>query len=310
MFDIARGWFNECYQEYSDRLLEELPSLPSRVIDVGISSSLPHIMINTQNMRAQYSTLSHCWGGTVTHKLTIETLDSFQHALPFTDLPANFQDAITISRELGIHYLWIDSLCILQDSQDDWIREANNMGNIYQYSSLTISATTASGSNIGILGRSSARELEPAPTTLRVFADDEIEVKIERQDPQEEDLKGLHIDSALMTRGWTLQESVLSPRQLFYGARQIYWKCEHGFQSADGVCARFKAPERTFENYSLLLKTDRSKCYNHITHKNLLLDDYYDLVEEYCARKLTFDSNKLPTFSGLAQRIQSSLEGQ
>lgn len=83
-------------------------------------------------MAAQYIAPSHCWGGSISPILTTGTLKQFQEFLPFDDLPANFRDAIIITRKLGIRYLWIDSLCILQnpnpgsedhDSKRDWQKE-------------------------------------------------------------------------------------------------------------------------------------------------------------------------------------------
>lgn len=70
-----------------------------------------------------------------------------------SDLPLTFQDAVIISRVLGVRYLWIDSLCIIQDSEEDWVEESNRMGDIYENSLLTISATTATNSKGGILVR-------------------------------------------------------------------------------------------------------------------------------------------------------------
>lgn len=61
-----------------------------------------------------------------------------------SDLPPLFQDAIIITRQLGLRYLWIDSLCIIQDSLRDWETEAAKMASIYQNSYVTISATDAS----------------------------------------------------------------------------------------------------------------------------------------------------------------------
>ena len=71
--------------------------------------------------------------------------------LPMPYLPVNFRDAITITRALGYRYLWIDALCILQDSQTDWQSHLSQMGNIYQFAVVTIAADVASDSNTGIL---------------------------------------------------------------------------------------------------------------------------------------------------------------
>jgi hypothetical protein len=98
----------------------------------------------------QYATLSHCWGE-IPDKivLTLENKASFQKALPESHLSQTFKDAITAARMLGFNYIWIDSLCIIQDSRDDWENEMTQMGKVYEYSTLTITATSSKDDNGG-----------------------------------------------------------------------------------------------------------------------------------------------------------------
>ncbi|MBE3044755.1 HET domain-containing protein, partial [Candidatus Bathyarchaeota archaeon] len=83
-------------------------------------------------MRAHYAALSHCWDGPIATVLTQDALSSFQARLPWDALAANFQDAILITRGLGLRYLWVDSLCIIQDRRHDWTIESGKMGDIYR----------------------------------------------------------------------------------------------------------------------------------------------------------------------------------
>jgi hypothetical protein len=89
--------------------------------------SEPHLLI-TDGLRGYYAALSHCWGGNIATCLKTNTLSIFQTSLPYAQLPQNFRDAISITRELGVRYLWIDSLCIVQDSMEDWTAESARMG--------------------------------------------------------------------------------------------------------------------------------------------------------------------------------------
>lgn len=119
-FDLAKDWLKQCRLDHPGCNPKDHPELPSRVIDVGISSGPLHLRLMCgQVLRADYVALSHCWGGIITPVLTTKTLAMFKESLPYADLPANFQDAVTITRRLGLRYLWIDSLCILQDSGED-----------------------------------------------------------------------------------------------------------------------------------------------------------------------------------------------
>jgi hypothetical protein len=80
-----------------------------------------------------YVSLSHCWGDSVyPAKTTSQTLDQNRKSIPWSTLPKTFQDAIFFTRWLRIRYLWIDSLCIIQDSREDWLEESVKMMHIYQ----------------------------------------------------------------------------------------------------------------------------------------------------------------------------------
>ncbi|KAK3353762.1 heterokaryon incompatibility protein-domain-containing protein [Lasiosphaeria hispida] len=313
--DTARAWLEECRSSHPDCLSNGLPELPTRVVDVGTGSNpqTPRVLYTNRGLRANYIALSHCWGGGIAHPLTTKSLEQFRTALPYDDLPASFRDAISISRELGIRYLWIDSLCIIQDSKEDWENESMTMAAVYGNSTLTISAIAASGSNVGILVPGPPPPI-PTPSSLRVYpgADALEEVRVERQDLEEENLSLLFMRGPLSVRGWTLQESILSPRHLFYGVRQIYWKCPSHYRSADGTCARFNAPQTSYDNISRVLYAERFRhqISNDLADRESLLLEYYDLVEEYSNRNLTFASDKLPAFSGLAHRLHSLLGGE
>lgn len=118
--------------------------LPTRLIDVGkydgevtlrLSGCLP------QN--PQYLTLSHCWGNYVIEKLTIVNLVSMLDRIPAEALNQTFRDAFTVTRKLGLRYIWIDSLCIIQDSFEDWVKEVTQMSKAYSCSFLNIAALDA-----------------------------------------------------------------------------------------------------------------------------------------------------------------------
>ncbi|PQE07156.1 Heterokaryon incompatibility protein [Rutstroemia sp. NJR-2017a BVV2] len=74
---------------------------------------------------------------------TKDNIDCFKQALPMEELPQTFKDAITVTRQLGLQYIWIDSLCIIQHDQEDWFRESAKMGDIFESSSCTLAAVDA-----------------------------------------------------------------------------------------------------------------------------------------------------------------------
>lgn len=99
----------------------------------------------------KYVALSHCWGPSQPFILTTASETAFRNGIPFQALPRTFQDAVTITRLLCLRYLWIDSLCILQDDKDDWERESANMADVYRNAYLTIAASNAASHAEGFL---------------------------------------------------------------------------------------------------------------------------------------------------------------
>ncbi|KAM3068464.1 hypothetical protein ACMFMG_009606 [Clarireedia jacksonii] len=310
-YEIVRHWLSECRNLHHDCLKTTLPQLPTRVIDVQLNQTR---IIHSEDTKAEYVALSHCWGGRIDSVLTAETQQQYQRELPFHSLPANFQDAITITRELGVQYLWIDSLCIQQDSKSDWEKESKKMGTVYRDALVTVYAMSSSRSTDGILRSAPVTTQTPQPVVMNVSLDNglEIAVRIGYYDPNEETLNGLGIKAPLALRGWTLQEALLSPRHLYYGRHQIYWKCPQGYQALDGMPSGFRYPEENMlERLSSFLYLDILQnpwpLNNEV--KADILHGYYWMIREYSSRSLTYDSDKLPAISGLVQRLHGVLGG-
>lgn len=260
-----------------------------------------------------YMALSHCWGGRITPLLTTETIQSFNTALPYSDLPANFQDAITITRELGVRYLWIDSLCIIQDSKDDWKVESMKMADVYRHAVVTISALSSPGSTHGIFPPN-PRPISPTNTVKLSGRIESHEVNISRKNTKSEYLTALALKCPLYRRGWCLQEMVLSPRQLLYGEKQMYWQCPHGFRDAEGTGPgpgrRFPGP--AFGTLASILYADILRPSSPARAEydiDIVLTEYYNLVQDYSHRKLSFGSDKLPALAGIVQRLHRAIGG-
>src|ERR1700744_2598321 len=123
--------------------------LPTRVIEVGDPGRI-RLMVPNGAM-GRYVCLSHCWGGLQPLKTTKENLSSHLHSIPPQSIPKTYQDAIELTRLLGIKYLWIDSLCIIQDSTEDWGKESASMCAVYENCDIVIAATSAKDATEGFL---------------------------------------------------------------------------------------------------------------------------------------------------------------
>ncbi|KAI1172382.1 HET-domain-containing protein [Nemania sp. FL0916] len=315
-FDLARRWMNACQNDHTGCLKNSTPDLPTRVIDVGAKSRDQRLrLIITQGQRGSYVALSHCWGGQVSQLLLIDNIDQFKHGIEIQDLPLTFQDAVRIALELNIGYLWIDSLCIIQNSKADWEQESKKMSLYYGNSTLTIYASSSESSTSGIFPRHTPPScVGPSPVYLDLSSGSEREqqIKVQAIDFDDEHLALLDLRGPLASRGWTLQESILAPRQLYFGKRQMYWQCLQEAQSADGLghAAGSRTPDAAYPSLRSVLFSDALINPTKVAKATEeILVDYYRLVENYSLRELSVASDKFPAFSGIVQRIHSFIGG-
>lgn len=321
-FKLAKQWLSTCKNHHGNCLSRHVPSLPTRVINVGDKPGYQdvHLEVPKRGLKGEYVALSHCWGGDIELKLGMKNLEDFKGRIPFDDLSANFKDAIKVTRELGIRYLWIDSLCILQGegSKADWEQESKKMTTVYRDSTLTVSAMSSKKSKDGFLvyepNNGGAVDQESVRVNfLPDFMGMDVEATVGRFDPrQEEVLYDLEHDpekkGPLARRGWTLQENVLSPRLLYYGANMIHWTCPSERQSANGMRGMHmddkKYPAVSSVIFRGILKRQTQDPDYDV--QDILLD-YYGLVDSYSARQLTKPSDRFPAFSGIVRPLQPVL---
>jgi hypothetical protein len=166
-FSRIRNWIMLCDRDH--HCTHSTAPLPTRVLDVCPNSQYIRL-VETSGQHGTYITLSHCWGTSPMITTKTATLNARKREIALSDLPQTFLDAVRIVRRLDIRYLWIDSLCIIQDDPLDWEREASRMGPIYAWSYLTIAATSSVDSSGGCLptwlSRSYTGEISPDATAL------------------------------------------------------------------------------------------------------------------------------------------------
>jgi hypothetical protein len=153
-FATASFWLRQCLENHQECRVAPTAgrsSFPGRLLHVDQCGQKPRVQLReTESMSSMvpYFVLSHCWGGANVLKLTQSSLPSMLNSVSFSSLPKTFQDAIYTTLELGYSYLWIDSLCIIQDSTLDWAAQSAIMGDIYYNAILCIAAVASrSGSD-------------------------------------------------------------------------------------------------------------------------------------------------------------------
>lgn len=155
---LMRYWLQTCLERHSDCREQTEAKLPTRVINIGSNSDKqPPYVMETHGRSGTYVTLSHRWGHPPPLETKLSNLERHKDAVPLADIPPTFKEAFQLLRFLGIRYIWIDSLCIIQDSEMDWATEAAKMAEFYSKSLFTLSATSARSSVDGLFRKSGAR---------------------------------------------------------------------------------------------------------------------------------------------------------
>ena len=291
---MARRWLDTCLSDHTCIKNDAPNQRPTRLLDLQGSDIAKQaklvITATTTLSNAPYITLSHCWGAAKTIKLLIGNEKDLRSGFPIDSLPTTYKDAIQITRSLGIRYLWIDSLCIIQDSSDDWLREAAMMDTVYARSFCNIAALDAADSNGGCF-------FERDPTQVGI---DTVEVHhpAEGMSQRYRVLIEANWDEALgrsplYNRAWVLQERALPPRTLLYGRKQIYWECRN-HAASEGFPNGL--PERLKPHATVALKQMPGRFHTNCSNGNIW--DY--LVEHYSRGNLTHLGDKLVAISGLA----------
>jgi hypothetical protein len=274
--------------------------LPARVIDVGNGDGNPSVKLcDSEGKFGTYITLSHCWGSATHVTTTRASLAARKSGIDFNELPKTFQDAIIVTRALGVRYIWIDSLCICQDDRADWDRESAKMHSVYSNSYLTIAATCAKDSSIGCFVPRPPRRYVSLSHTLKPGLNSQVLAFL--LPVQKEAMNDFYIDmigEPLSNRAWGFQERMLPRRTLHYGKHQMYFECVEGFLGENGL--RF---DQRYHSVHITGQTIRKR-------KSDDLSQWYQLLWAYGPRKLTHNSDKLPALSGIAQIFAERLDDQ
>ncbi|KAI0490472.1 heterokaryon incompatibility protein-domain-containing protein [Xylaria cf. heliscus] len=316
--DLATRWFRACDKSHPACAIDDTKTYPRRLL--SLSSGVLHLVLSSKmSGRPRYATLSHCWGTIELLKLQKKNHDSFLEKIDENELCKTFKDTIHIARHIGLEYLWIDSLCIIQDDPEDWIRESANMCDVYGGSSINIAASSARNGSFGCF-------FDRNEKTLRRIQKIRVPVstgdKIIVYDCAPDDIYRTVDDGPLTQRAWAFQERFLAPRTLHFTDSQLFWEC--GTMHA---CETFpaKLPEDYWWEYkmpkiallshnrenSVISPDEKAPSESKISMERLLVPNHSLLslwgyiVDSYSKAKLTKATDKLVALSGVAKWFQS-----
>ncbi|KAF4773254.1 hypothetical protein HER10_EVM0008235 [Colletotrichum scovillei] len=255
--------------------------LPTRLVDLSNYANNFITIKNTAEVgrNTKYAALSYCWGISNTFTTTSATLAYRQQGFSPSALPLSLQDALRVAQGLHIQYIWIDALCILQDSEEDWLYESARMASVYKNSFLTIVAANAPDSGDGFFSVAAHRcqiPVEPPHENLQntsVILDTGVKFK----------------DEPISRRAWALQEWELAPRRLVFTSSSIHYICPRS--ALDQIKMK-----PFFPMYIAWLQREEVSA------------SFWDgLVQNYSSRSLTNPADRLPAIEGMAREFDTLL---
>ncbi|EAA26535.1 hypothetical protein NCU03484 [Neurospora crassa OR74A] len=256
----------------------------------------------------QYITLSHCWGPPEKRPITTTraNLSVRTERISFAELPETFQDAVVLTRKLGQRYLWIDSLCIIQDDENDWAQEASTMVDVYTQSYCTLAALSSGDSTAGL-----CKKDQTNPDMLIDISVDDGHNEpfngrlVSKPNVWDSEYDGWWISEPIGTecrptnplryRAWALQEKELSTRVVHFGFRQLLWEC-----------CELKATAQLPWYHGVRNRT-RRRPQGSILPLPLsvrMSARWLKICEDYSSRSLTKETDKLIALSGIARSFQ------
>lgn len=329
--ELVKDWLSQCREGHtkcnlfarhtasgtpgrSSRNIGQGTNRPTRVLDV--SNGQLKLRCDLQ-YDFEYLTLSHMWGTDPSHqlRLNLDTLEEFQEKIPVEKLSKIFKEAIRITRALGFSYIWIDSLCIIQDSRSDWEKEAARMATVYGNSACTLAFVYPPQESFPkhrddprgyapCVLRSGSRSSRGVYLSLSVS-----KITVEWLQPK---------TWPLFARAWVFQERILSSRNLYYGNQAMIWECCELF--CDELVGTTSTALDTYTHGTEIL----SKTYLHSTIMKILalptkliakgprtpeiasfMDVWTGAVDEYRHMHLTKPEDRVIAFAGIAQAVQN-----
>ncbi|RGP61350.1 hypothetical protein FLONG3_10584 [Fusarium longipes] len=259
--------------------------MPGRLIHIRDRFCNTLCLENTKGTHlVSYAALSYCWGdaGQNKFKTEKETLALREQGFDLIQLPKTLQDAVKVTRSLGLHYLWVDALCIIQDSEADKNKEISKMWQIYQNATIVISAAKSSHADQGFL-----HERDLVSHYLSTWAIPWYEVDDEGNRSEdiafyaEGDIRRFRLEP-IDLRAWTLQEHTLANRVLRFGSSQMVWRCAHGYKVDGG--SNEEEPTAEFSTI------DEVEAFY----------EWKNIVEEFTARSITKAADRLSALAAIA----------
>ncbi|KAG4423518.1 hypothetical protein IFR04_003341 [Cadophora malorum] len=296
--------------------------LPTRLVEVGNSETdLEPRLILTEDLSeshtdhtstSKYIALSYCWGPPEESSRLLKTTHATMHerrsSIKFDTLPLALKDAVTVARTLGVQYIWIDSLCIIQDDSEDWQIESSRMADIFSNAYLTIVAAAGASCHDSFLYREPNQLTCDVKVRSETFGLEDGKFSLRPRRPRGTEKMSEIFDSRWITRGWTFQEERLARRVLMFGKNKFFLDCRTIERAEDTEYYRLR-PDWVGSVCNIPSEENGAIRASKYSQMRSSSDHWQTLCSHYSYRELTFPADKLPAISGIANKFSEKLGG-
>jgi len=308
IISYIRRFNHDCHDNHSCSPAQDSSFRPTRLVQVDIwegKYALKLVQGEAVQEPDRYLTLSHCWGANMpsSAKTLASTLQDNLVSIPWEGLTQTFRDAVAMTERLGYTHIWIDSLCILQDSKADWEAEAAVMGQVYANCDLMLSADGAPEGSIGLFrsAQISSKPWQPSGVDGTIL--DALRFAYIKHHRTFGQMVQMFVSPdewaqlcPLNTRAWCYQEWRLAPRIIRFGMDELHWDCQRGGLCQCGAFGDIPFPTERAQMYN----AETAAVFKSRMEKEQLWDQS---ITGYSERSLTVWTDRLPALSGLAKRF-------
>lgn len=282
---------------------------PTRLLELTSRETFRLIRSAACPSPTEYVALSYCWGKSPpeTQLRLLRTTEAYLSSEQLIEsLPKTFRDAIEVTRQFGLRYLWIDRLCIFQDSAEDWRNEASTMRHVYGNAHFAIAALSGKDADGGLFFSRDPQRVTPPTVHAKPGTEERFQLLSKEVMLSRDFLLTFLSDEPLMRRSWVVQELLLPVRTIYIGSRWNFWFCRSG-RAAEPFPTYFSlTPQEKglLLAWNSLLGTAR---WAYVDPIESILSDWSMAIRYYAARELSVPSDKLVAISAIAKDVQAAL---
>lgn len=288
------SWLWDCVDNHFTCIQKSDYSPPSRLLEICGDKIYLRDNQELACRNVQYAALSYRWGTTNFLTTTTESLPTHKDGIHTDSLPRTLKDAVRVAQGLKILFIWIDSLCIIQDSTEDRTVEFQRMGDYYHYSLITISILDSPEADAGFLDSRT-----PFPT-VKVALDTMVLIR-PALPPRGQILR----EAELSQRGWTVQERLLSTRIVHYSRNELFWECLCGTAREGSFEVQIGRDDPDDGTSLSAARRLLAKSNSDIATAATAFETWYRVSQEYSRRSLTDPSDRIPAIAGIAALIRA-----